>query len=292
MKKNLIAVTGGAGFVGSNLINLLLEKTKYKIISIDNYSSGFIKNHIKSKRIKYIKGDTKNIFQILNKPKKINAIFHFGEFARIYQSFLNMNQCISSNTIGSNAVFNYCLKNKVKLIYSATSASLGNKGNDKNLSPYAFTKAKNLELLENLKKWFNFKYEVIYFYNVYGPNQICKGKMATVIGIFEECYKRNKPLPVVMPGAQTRRFTHIYDTVKICYIAWKKDLCRHYSIAHHKSYSILSVAKMFKSKIKFLPKRPGERYASALSNMNLSNKVYKHFGKVNLKKYIEKFIKK
>ena len=289
MKKTIV-ITGGAGFVGSNLINLLIKKTKYKIISIDNYSSGFKKNHIISKRVKYIKGNTKNIFQILKNPNNINTIFHFGEFARIYQSFLKMNDCISSNTIGSNAVFNYCLKNKIKLIYSATSASLGNKGNDKNLSPYAFTKAKNLELLENLKKWFNFKYEVIYFYNVYGPNQICEGKMSTVIGIFENCYKKNKPLPVVKPGKQTRRFTHINDTVEICYKAWRKNLCRHYSIANHKSYSILNVAKMFKSKIKFLPRRPGERYASALKNMNLSNKVYKYFGKITLKSYIENII--
>ena len=173
MKKNKIIITGGAGFVGTNLINLLLKKTKYKIISIDNYSSGFKKNHIKNKRITYLKGETKNISSILKNKKNINAIFHFGEFARIYQSFLKMNECINSNSIGSNAVFNYCLRNKIKLIYSATSASLGNKGNDKNLSPYAFTKAKNLELLENLKKWFNFKYEVIYFYNVYGAHQIC-----------------------------------------------------------------------------------------------------------------------
>ena len=292
MKKKRIIVTGGAGFVGSNLINLLIKKTKFNITSIDNYSSGSKKNHIKSNRIKYIKGDTKNIFLLLNKPSEINAIFHFGEFARIYQSFLKMNECINSNTIGSNAVFNFCLKNKIKLIYSATSANLGNKGNDKNLSPYAFTKAKNLELLENLKKWFSFKYEVIYFYNVYGPNQICEGKMATVIGIFEFCFKKNKPLPVVKPGNQTRRFTHINDTVEICYLAWKKNLCRHYSIAHHKSYSILSVAKMFNSKIKFLPKRRGERYASALTNMHLSNKVYKYFGKINLKNYIKNLTKK
>ena len=155
MKKNIIVVTGGAGFVGMNLIDLLLKKTKFKIISIDNYSSGFKKNHIKSKRVKYIKSDTRNILSILKNSKNINAIFHFGEFARIYQSFLKMNECINSNTIGTNAVFNYCLKNKIKLIYSATSASLGNRGDDKNLSPYAFTKAKNVELLENLRKWFS-----------------------------------------------------------------------------------------------------------------------------------------
>ena len=287
-----ILITGGAGFVGTNLIDLLLKKTKHKIISIDNYSSGFKKNHIKSERVKYMKTDTKNISHVIKDPKSINSVFHFGEFARIYQSFFKMNECISSNSVGTNAVFNFCLKNKIKLIYSATSASLGNKGNDRNLSPYAFTKAKNLELLENLKKWFNFKYEVIYFYNVYGPYQIAKGEMATVIGIFEDHFKAKKPLPIVKPGNQTRRFTHIRDTVEICFHAWKKNLCRHYSIANHKSYSIIDVAKMFGTKIKYLPKRPGERYASALTNMYLSNKVYKYFGKIDLKKYIKNIVNK
>ena len=288
--KKKVLVTGGAGFVGSNLINLLLNKTKYKIISIDNYSSGTKKNHIRNRRIRYFKGDTQNISKIISNPKDITSVFHFGEFARIYQSFIKMNECINSNSVGTNAVFNFCLKNKIKLIYSATSASLGNKGEDKNLSPYAFTKAKNLEILENLKKWFKFKYEVIYFYNVYGPNQICKGKMATVIGIFENHFKLNKPLPVVKPGTQTRRFTHINDTVKTCYFAWKKNRCRHYSIANRKTYSVLEVAKLFKTKIKYLPKRPGERYASALTNTNLSNKMYKIFGKIDLKDYIKDFL--
>ena len=292
MNKNIIIITGGAGFVGSNLISLLLKKTKYKLVSIDNYSSGSKKNHIKKKRIKYINGNTKDIYLLIKNPKKINSIFHFGEFARIYQSFMNMNECIKSNSIGTNSVFNFCLKNKIKLVYSATSASLGNKGNDRNLSPYAFTKAKNLELLENLKKWFSFKFEVIYFYNVYGPKQISKGKMSTVIGIFENAYKNKKPLPVVRPGTQSRRFTHIDDTINICLLAWKKNLCRHYSISNKKSYSIIEVAEMFKSKINFLKKRPGERYASALTNMHLSNKVYKYFGKINLKDYIRNCIQK
>ncbi len=290
--KKIIVVTGGAGFVGSNLINFFIKKTNFKIISIDNYSSGTKKNHLNNKRIKYIKGNTKNINTILNKNrKKINSIFHFGEFARIYQSFKKFNQCYDSNTIGTKEVFKFCLDNNIKLIYSATSASLGNKGADRNLSPYAFTKSKNLELLDNLKKWFGFKYEVIYFYNVYGPMQIRYGDMATVIGIFEAQYKKGLPLTVVRPGSQSRKFTHIYDTVKICYYAWKKNKCRHYSIYNKKSYSILEVARMFKSKISFLPKRAGERYASALTNISFSNKVYKKFGRIYLKDYINSFIK-
>ena len=290
--KNIIVITGGAGFVGSNLIELLIKKTKFNIISIDNYSSGNKKNHLKSNKIKYINSHTKNISKVLNPyKKKINSIFHFGEFARIYQSFSKMDECINSNTIGSHEVFNFCLSNKIKLIYSATSASIGNKGNDKNLSPYAFTKTKNLEMLENLKRWYNFKSEIIYFYNVYGPRQIKRGSMATVIGIFEDQYNHKKPLTVVKPGTQSRRFTHVSDTIDACYYAWRKNKCRHYSISNRKSYTILQVAKMFNSPIKLLSHRRGERYASALTSMNLSNKVYKMFGNINLKSYIRNLMK-
>ena len=290
--KNIIVVTGGAGFVGSNLIKILLRRTKFKIISLDNYSTGKKKNHIKNYRIQYLKGNTVNIGKILNKKKnKINSIFHFGEFSRIYQSFIKFDECYYSNSIGSKSVFNFCLKNKIKLIYSATSASLGNNGKDKNLSPYAFTKAKNLELLENLKKWFKFKFEVVYFFNVYGPGQIEVGDMATVIGIFENQYKKNKPLTVVKPGNQSRRFTHIDDTVDTCFEAWKKNKCNHYSISSRKSYSIINVAKMFGNKIRYLPERKGERYASALTKLSLNNIIIKKYGKKSLKDYVRSFIK-
>jgi len=289
--RNILVVTGGAGFIGSNLISELLKLKKFNILSIDNYSSGLSKNHIKNKRVKYLKGSTKNIEILLKRyASKIHSIFHFGEFARIYQSFKKINECFNSNIEGSSNVFNFALKNKIRLIYSATSASLGNKGEDMNLSPYAFSKAKNLELLENLKKWFKFRYEVIYFYNVYGEKQICKGDMATVVGIFEDYFKKKKKLPVVRPGTQVRRFTNVYDTVKACIFAWKKNQCKHYSIASKQSYSIIELAKLFKSKIRYLPTRKGERFASALTKMNLNNKIIRLSAKIKLKDYVNNFL--
>jgi UDP-glucose 4-epimerase len=289
--RNILVITGGAGFIGSNLISELLKFNKFYILSIDNYSSGSVKNHVKNKRVKYLKGNTKNIEILLkNYVDKIHSIFHFGEFARIYQSFKKIKECFSSNIEGSSSVFNFVLKNKIRLIYSATSASLGNSGKDMNLSPYAFSKAKNLELLENLKKWFNFKYEVIYFYNVYGERQICKGDMATVVGIFEDHLKLGKKLPVVRPGTQERRFTHVFDTVKACIFAWKKNKGKHYSIVSNESYSIFELAKMFKSQIRYLQKRKGERFASALTKMNLNNKIIRLSAKIKLRDYIKNFL--
>jgi UDP-glucose 4-epimerase len=289
--KNILVVTGGAGFVGSNLISELIKFKKFKIISIDNYSSGSLKNHIKNSRVKYLKDNTKNIENLLKNYKdKIQTIFHFGEFARIFLSFKKINECFSSNIEGSSRLFNFALKNKIRLVYSATSANLGNNGKDMNLSPYAFSKAKNLELLENLKKWFNFRYEVVYFYNVYGPRQICKGDMATVVGIFEESIRQKKKLPVVRPGTQSRRFTHVYDTVKACIFAWKKNNCRHYSIASPKPCSIIELARLFEKPIRYLPRRKGERFASALTKMNLNNKIVRLSAKISLKDYVNNFL--
>jgi UDP-glucose 4-epimerase len=289
--RNILVVTGGAGFIGSNLISELLKFKKFEIVSIDNYSSGLSINHINNKKVKYLNGNTKNI-EILLKScvGKIHSIFHFGEFARIYQSFKKINECFSSNIEGSSNVFNFALKNRIRVIYSATSASLGNKGQDMNLSPYAFSKAKNLELLENFKKWFGFRYEVVYFYNVYGERQICKGDMATVVGIFEDHFLRDKNLPVVKPGTQVRRFTHVFDTVKACIFAWKKNKCKHYSIASKHSYSIIELAKLFKRKIIYLPMRKGERFASALTEMNLNNKIIRLSAKIKLKDYVNNFL--
>ena len=291
--KNIIVVTGGAGFIGSHLIKFFIKQTNFSIISIDNYFSGSVDNHIKNGRIKYIKGNTDNIDKLLHKFKsKINTIFHFGEFSRIDQSFDDVVICMKSNIAGTAEVFNFCLDNKIKIIYSATSASLGNSGADQYLSPYSFSKSKNLKLLIQLNKWFGLKYEVLYFYNVYGSGQIGTGKMATVIGIFENQFLNKKSLTVVRPGSQSRKFTHIDDTVRGCYIAWKKNLNRHYALSNNQSYSIMQVAKMFKTKIVFIKKKRGERFKSSIVSKANNIKIHKIPCLINLKQYISEFLKK
>ncbi len=293
MKKNIIIVTGGAGFIGSSLIKYLIFKNKkYKIISLDNYSTGSVKNHVKNSNVRYIKGQNRNIDKLLKKVKsKIKVIFHFGEFSRIYQSFTNYKKCFEYNIHHSSKVIEFAKDNNIKIIYSATSSNLGNQGKDENLSPYAWSKSKNIELIKNYSKWFGLKYELVYFYNVYGPGQILNTPMAAVIGIFETLYKKGKPLTLVKPGTQRRDFTHIDDIVRGCFLAWKKGKQSDYMLGTKKNYSIIQIAKMFKSKIRYLPSRPGERLGSIVPN----NNAFNHLGyksKIDIKDYINNFIKK
>ena len=291
MNKNIILVTGGAGFIGSKLIEYLIKiKIKEEIISLDNYSSGYKRNHIKNNNVKYIKGDNKNINVLLKKyKKKIKIIFHFGEYSRIFQSFKNYKKCFEYNIHHSSKVIEFAKDNKIKIIYSATSSNLGNSGKDENLSPYAWSKSKNIELIKNYNKWFGLKYEFVYFYNVYGPGQILNSPMAAVIGIFEELFKKDKPLTVVKPGTQRRDFTHIDDIVEGCYLAWKKGNQNHYMLGTKKTYSIIEIAKMFSSKIKYLPRRPGERFGSTITNNN-AKKILGYAPKKDIKDYIKEFI--
>ena len=288
--KNIIIVTGGAGFIGSNLIKYLLKKTNLKIISLDNYSTGTKKNHINHKNAKYINGENIDISKILKKyTHKIKVIFHFGEFSRIYQSFLNTKECLNSNIYNSFEVINFAKDNKIKIIYSATSSAMGNNGKDQDQSPYAWSKTKNIELIKNYSKWFGLKYELVFFYNVYGPNQIMNGPMSALIGIFETQYKKKVPLTIVKPGSQSRDFTHVNDIVHGCYLAWTKGKQKEYMFCTNKSYSVLEIAKMFGSKFKFLKSRPGDRFGSIITNNN-AKKILGFEAKKDIKNYIKDFI--
>ena len=288
--KNIIIVTGGAGFIGSNLIKYLLKKTNLKIISIDNYSTGILKNHTINKNVKYIKGENINISKLLEPyKKKIKTIFHFGEFSRIFQSFSNTKTCLNYNIYNSFEVINFAKDNKIKIIYSATSSNLGNNGKDENSSPYAWTKSKNIELIKNYSKWFGLKYELLFFYNVYGPGQILNSPMSAVIGIFETQFKKKLPLTIVKPGTQRRDFTHIDDIVHGCYLAMIKGKQNEYMLCTNKSYSIIQIAKMFNTKIRFIKARPGDRFGSTTINNN-AKKILGFNAKKDIKTYIKDFI--
>lgn len=285
-------ITGGAGFVGSRLIEKLVKNNKnIKIFSLDDYSSGLKKNHIKNKNVKYIRGNTQNISKIF-KNIKIDMVFHFGEFSRIYQSFLNLETCIASNVIGTTKVINFCLKRKIPIFYSGSSSIFGNNFKDENLSPYAWTKSKGIEMIKNYSKWFGLKYIITYFYNVYGPGQITNGPMTAVVGKFQSQYSKKQPLTVVKPGTYKRDFTHIEDIINSCVLALKrKKFNEEYKLGNGKLLSILDLAKLFKSKIKMIPEREGERIGHSAKKLNGFKKL-KYRPKHDIKKYIKNFINK
>lgn len=294
MIKKEIVITGGLGFIGQSFFKYLDKKLiNYKIILYDKSTKNYKKINLKSKRNKIIIiiANTLDIENKLSKFKNITALFHFGEFSRIVKSFEYTNECFVSNTLGTYKVLNFCIKNKIKLIYSASSSKFGNKGADENLSPYSWTKSKNIELIKNFHIWFGLNYEIVYFFNVYGPGHSRHGKLAAVIGIFEGQYLNNKPLTVISPGNQLRDFTHVSDVVRGTYLAWKRNQNEEFLLGTGKSYTIIEIAKLFDTKIKMLPRRKGERFSS----FNIKNDSFKKLGykpKIKIEKYIKDFVKK
>jgi UDP-glucose 4-epimerase len=297
---NKVLITGGAGFVGTALIKRLLKRyPSIEIVSIDNYSSGCKSNHVKSKQVIYLDKDTQTLI-----PKKFDAnntkmdiadgfepdvVFHFGEFSRIVTSFDGFDNCWDFNMQGTKMVLDYCVAKKAKLIYSASSSKFGNDGKDENLSPYAWMKAKMVELINNYANWFDLKFEITYFYNAYGPGQVRTGDYATVIGIFEEQYANGEPLTVVEPGEQSRDFTHINDIVSGVVLAAEKGQQGEYPLGTGVPHKIIDVAKMFKHKHIMIPERRGERfYGKAIPSL-----TYQHLGwsaKIKLEDYIAKIV--
>jgi UDP-glucose 4-epimerase len=264
---------------------LLYKNTNISIISLDNYTSGSKKNHINDIKVEYVNGNTwdiSNISKIQNfKPK---YVFHLGEFSRIVLSFEKTKETFWSNSIGTFEVIEYCLQKKSKLIYSASSAVFS--GND--LNPYVFCKSQNIELIKNYSKWFELNYAIVYFYNVYGDKQIGNGPYATVLGIFEKQYMDDENLTIVLPGTQSRIFTHIDDIVRGLILIAEKGFGDNYHLSSNEKYTINEVANMFNySKICYIPERRGER----ISSIEQENRMEKELGwtsKETLKNYIDK----
>ena len=271
-----ILVTGGAGYVGRNLIKHLKKHTKASITSLDNYFTGNKDNHIKG--VEYVQDCSWDI----NKLPKQDIVYHFGEYSRVVPSFKDVEYLMTSNLWGTSRVLEQCKKWNAKLIYSASSSKFG--GNE-NLSPYSWVKAKMVELIKNYSNWYGLKHEICYFYNVYGKNHISEGDYATVIGIFERQYKEGKSITVVGTGNQSRQFTHVDDIVNALDKIRKKDYNREWYLSSDKDYKIIDVAKMFSDNIEFIPERKGERY-NAVTIPNDTKEILKWEIKNDLKTYI------
>lgn len=264
MKNKKILVTGGAGFVGSHLCARLVS-LKNEVVSLDNYFTGKEENHIKG--VKYIKGNTKNIFKLIDFIPDI--VYHLGEYSRVEQSFEDMKIVYEYNKLGTFQVLEFVRKTGAKLIYAGSSTKFGDGGISRNTSPYAWTKASNTELVINYGNWYGINYAITYFYNVYGLREISTGKYATLIALFKEKMKKNEPLTIVKPGTQRRNFTHVDDVIDGLILVGKDGYGDEFGIGSNEAYSIIEVAEMFlnmnikeaikKRKIIMLPERRGNR---------------------------------
>ena len=258
--KKIVLVTGGAGFIGSHLCEALYNSGNYEVFSIDNYFTGSENNHING--VTYIKGNSAEIDSLIDfKP---DYIYHLGEYSRVEQSFEDIELVWKFNKDGIFAVLEFCRKTKAKLIYAGSSTKFGDGGLGRSQSPYAWAKATNTELVKNYGNWYGVSYAITYFYNVYGPREISEGKYATIIGIFKNNFKKNKPLTVVSPGTQKRNFTHIYDVIEALILVGIKGLGDNYGIGSKEKYSINQIASMFKTSIVYLPERIGNRQDSSI----------------------------
>lgn len=281
VRKQTVLVTGGAGLIGSHLIELLLAK--YRVVSLDNYFIGKKENHIEG--AEYVEGHTKDIESLLGKEKPA-VIFHLGEYSRVEQSFEDVARVWDLNVAGTFRVLEYWRKRKCKLVYAGSSTKFADDGLGRDQSPYAWMKASNTELVRNYGHWFDLPYAITYFYNNYGPRELAEGPYASVIGRFKERYWKGEPIPVTSPGTQRRVFTYVGDTVRALFMVGERGHGDGYGIGGSESISILELAKLFSDNINLLPEQKGNRTESAID----TTRVEKEFGwkaEHTVREYIE-----
>ena len=283
MKK--ILVTGGAGFIGSNLCEYFVQNTNYEIFSLDNYFTGSKKNHVN--RVTYIEGNTTEIAQLIDFVPDI--VYHLGEYSRVEQSFEDMDKVWKFNKEGIYAVLEFCRYRGCKIVYAGSSTKFGDGGIGRNQSPYAWSKASNTELVVNYGSWYNIPYAIVYFYNVYGKREISQGKYATLIALFAEKIRNGEPLPVVSPGMQKRNFTHVDDIISGLVLVGEKGLGDEFGIGSHQAYTILEIAQMFGGDIVMLPERRGNRMSAEVITDKTEALGWKN--EKNIKDYIQEIRK-
>lgn len=250
----IILVTGGAGHVGSHIIEQLVTDPNNQVISLDNYFTGKKENHISG--AEYRQGHTKNIFDLV--PETPDTIFHLGEYARISPSFEDIDKVYDMNIIGTFNVVEFCRQRHVgKLVYAGSSTKFAIEGDGRHQSPYAFSKATNVDLINDYGRWYNLPYAICYFYNAFGPRENGVGKYATLIAKFEHSYLNHIPLNITKPGTQRRNFTYVGDLAKGIISVANNGLGDGYTLGNQKSYSIIEIAQAFGCSIEYTDGHPG-----------------------------------
>lgn len=282
--RRTILVTGGAGHVGSHLIEMLLEDQNNIVISLDNYFNGFENNHING--AEYRKGHTKDIEKLV--PETPDIVFHLGEYARIAPSFDDVETVYDLNISGTFAVVEFCRNRSVgKLVYAGSSTKFAIEGDGRNQNPYSFSKATNVDLIKNYGRWFNLPYAICYFYNAFGPRENGEGKYATLIAKFEKQYLERKPFTVVKPGTQKRNFTYVKDLARGIILVGEKGQGDGYSLNNEKAYSVLDIAGVFGGEVEMV-----DSYSGRQDSADLPDKARDELGweaTVDVMDYIKEF---
>jgi UDP-glucose 4-epimerase len=285
MAGKTILVTGGAGHVGSHVIEILVADPNNRVISLDNYFNGREENHIPG--AEYRRGHTRDIEALI--PECPEIVYHLGEYARIAPSFDDVNKVYDMNTLGTFSVVEFCrLRNAPKLVYAASSTKFAIEGDGRHQSPYSFTKATNVDLIKDYGRWYNLKYGICYFYNGFGPRERGDGNYATVIAKFEQQYIQGKPLTVVAPGTQKRAFTYVKDLARGIILTGQKGSGDGYALGVNKSYSVLEIAEAFGGPIEMV-----EGYAGRAESANDPTKAREELGwapTVDVMDYIREFV--
>ncbi len=287
MAKKVILVTGGAGHVGSHIIELLVKDANNQVISLDNYFIGKKENHIAG--AEYREGHTKDIDSLV--PENPDIVYHLGEYARIAPSFDDVEKVYDMNIVGTFAVVEFCRRRGVgKLVYAASSTKFAIEGNGRHQNPYAFTKATNVDLINDYGKWYDLNYAICYFYNAFGPRENGTGKYATVIAKFEQCYLGGQPLPVVKPGTQRRNFTYVKDLARGIVLVGEKGQGDGYALNNTKGFSIVEIAEAFGRSLEYV-----DGYAGRMETGDSPAKAREELGwetTVDILDYIKEFTQK
>lgn len=286
MGRKIVLVTGGAGHVGSHVVELLLENPGNRVISLDNYSNGSEANHLPG--AEYRRGHTKDIALLV--PETPDIIYHLGEYARIAPSFEDVRDVFSMNVVGTFEVAEFCrIRGVRKLVYAASSTKFAIEGDGRHQNPYSFTKATNVDLITDYGRWYGLHYAICYFYNAYGPREKGDGRYATLIAKFKQMYLKGEPLTVIAPGTQKRAFTYVKDLARGIILTGEKGWGDGYALGHTQSYSVIEIAQAFGGPIELI-----EGYQGRLESINTPAKAREELGwspTMDVLDYIKDFVK-